>query len=315
MILRPPAKKPSGSRPPRTTSVDSTASEKSQHSTGTIPGESRKASKSTALTLGGVDEVTEGSDPFYSKVIVDSPMEENPIKNSDLQYFDTTPRHSEPRARWDAVRRHIMHSPSPSVTPSLAPSIPKPFASPLPAGGRPGTPKSSRFPKLGMRQVVDTAREVAVDDVRKFALELERACVQLKTPEVTHNRSLREGSVGGSALSLSLPHSAVTASTLPSTNLSKYSAGSIVVPPQPSVLTLLRTLEQYEASLLHLPRILPHENQVSSALLVPFMVQDPSEREQEYALRAFTLLIKTWPADLPEVRQTLVFDLVTHLLL
>jgi len=163
-----------------------------------------------------------------------------------------------------------------------------------------------------MRQVVDTAREVAVDDMRKFALELERACVQLRAPDFTNNRSVREGSVGGSALSLSLPHSAVATSTIPSTNWSKQSTGSILTPPQPSVLTLLRTLEQYEASLLHLPRTLPLENQVLSALLVPFMSSDPSEREQEYALRAFSLIIKTWRTDLPEVRQASAFGTVTR---
>ena len=322
MSLRPPAKKPSGSRPLRTTSLDSTASERSQHSTSTLTGESRKASRSTPLSLGNLDEATEDLDPFYGKGIVDSPIEEDLTKNNNPQYLDFIPRHPElpspSRARWDTVRRHIMHSPSPSLTPSLAPSlqsIPKPFASPLPTGGRPGTPKSSRFPKLGMRQVVDTAREFAVDDARKFTLELERACVQLRAPEVFHNRSLREGSIGGSAISLSLPHSAVAASTSQPTNWSKQSAGLIVVPPQPSVLTLLRTLEQYEASLLHLPRTLPHEDQVLSALLVPFMVPDPSEREQDYALRAFTLLIKTWRTDLPEVCKTLVFNTVTHRLL
>jgi len=85
-----------------------------------------------------------------------------------------------------------------------------------------------------------------------------------------------------------------------------------MTPPRPSVLTLLRTLEQYEASLLHLPRTLPLENQVLSALLVPFMLPDPSEREQEYALRAFSLIIKTWGTDLPEVRRTFAFSGGTH---
>lgn len=310
MSLRPPIKKPLGGRPLRTTSTDSTTSEKSQHSPGTLPGESRKASKSTTLSLGDLHEAIEDSDSFYGKGIVDSPIEEGLVKkNNNPQYPNIIPQHPElplpSRARWDTVRRHIIHSPSPSVTPSLAPSlqpIPKPFAPPLPAGARPSTPKSSKFPKLGMRQVVDTAREFAIEDVRKFALELERACVQLRAPEVIHNRSIREGSIGGSALSLSLPHPAVTTSTLPSTNLSKHSTGPTIAPPQPSVLTLLRTLEQYEASLLHLPRILPHESQVLSALLIPFMVPDSSEREQEYALRAFILLIKTWRTDLPEVR-------------
>ena len=322
MNLRPPAKKPSGSRPLRTASVDSIASEKSQNSPSTLPEASRKASRATTLNLGlgDVDEAIEDSDPFNGKGIVDSPIEEDPIKHTNPQHISIIPQPSElsspSQARWETVRRHIIHSSSSSITPSLAPSlqsISKPFVSPLPAGGRPSTPKSSRFPKLGMRQVVDTAREFAVDDVRKFALELERACMQLRAPEVIHNRYLREGSIGGSALSLSLP--VVTTSPLPSTNLSKHLAGSTIVPPQPSVLTLLRTLEQYEASLLHLPRILPHESQVLSALLIPFMVPDPSEREQDYAFRAFTLLIKTWRTDLSEVRQTFVCSTVTHRLL
>jgi hypothetical protein len=309
MSFRPPTKKPTGSRPLRVASVDSTVSAKSQYSISTLPGESRKSSKHTPLSLGDVDEVTENPDSFYGGSFVDSPIEEDPTgdKNDESQYIDITPLRldakagppSPSRARWETVRRRVIHSPSPSVALSLAPStqsIPKPFAHPLPAGGRPGTPKSSRFPKLGMRQVVDTAREFAADDMRKFNLELDRACAQLRAPDLIHNRSAREGSLGGSSVSLSLSHSAT--STLPST---KLSAGSIVAPHQPSILTLLRTLEQYEASLLHLPRTLPHENQVLSTLLVPFMIPDPSEREQDYALRAFTLIIKTWRTDLPEV--------------
>jgi len=327
MSRRPPAKKPTGSRPLRTASGDSTASAKSQQSTNTLPGESRKLSNPSVLNLGDVYEVVEEPVPVYRNRIVDSPIDDKFSKNKDTkpQYLDLSlhSQHPDPsaeppspsRVRWDSVRRHIMHSPSPSVTPSLAPSlqsIPKPFASPSPAGGRPGTPKSSRFPRLGMRQVVDTAREIAVDDMRKFALELERACVQLRAPEVIHNRSIWEGGIGGSALSLSLPHSSGVTPTIPSTAWSKQSAGSIIAPPQPSVLTLLRTLEQYEASLLHLPRTLPLENQVLSALLVPFMSPEPSEREQDYALRAFSLIIKTWRTDSQEVGQTSVFTIATH---
>ena len=331
MSRRPPTKKPTGSRPLRTVSVDSTASAKSQYSISTLPGESRKLAKSTTLHLGDLDEVVEDTGPLYGDLFVDSPTEEDPPKNKNKnkkknkpQSFDIVSPHPERQdpnteppspSRWDNVRRHILHSPSPSVTPSLAhslQSIPKPFASPLPAAGRPGTPKSSRFPRLGMRQVVDTAREIAVDDMRKFALELERACIQLRTSDFINNRSIREGSIGGSALSLSLPHATGVASTMPSTNWSKQSAGSIVAPPQPSVLTLLRTLEQYEASLLHLPRTLPLENQVLSALLGPFILPDSSEREQDYALRAFSLIIKTWRTDSPEVRRALVFSVITH---
>ena len=64
MSFRPPNKKPSGSRPLRTASVDSTASEKSPITT--IPEESRKAPEPAALPLGDVDEVTEDSVPFYA---------------------------------------------------------------------------------------------------------------------------------------------------------------------------------------------------------------------------------------------------------
>ena len=314
MTRRPPTK-PTGSRPLRTVSVDSTVSAKSQQSISTLSGE---LSNPTPLNLGDVDEATEDPEPSYGDRLVDSPVEVDLSRNKGNQppYLDIIspyPRrpdaNAEPpspsRARWDSVRRHIIHRQSPSVASSLAPSlqsVPKPFASPLPAGGRPGTPKSSRFQRLGMRQVVDTAREIAVDDMRKFALELERACIQLRAPDFVNNRSTREGSIGGSGLSLSLPPSTVNVSTITSTNWSKQSAGSIAAPPQPSVLTLLRTLEQYEASLLHLPRTLPLENQVLSALLVPFVSPNPSEREQDYALRAFSLIIKTWRTDSPEVR-------------
>ena len=328
MSHRLPTKKPTGSRPLRTASVDSITSAKSQYSVSTLPGESWESPKPTTLHLGDVDETVEDPEPFYDNRLVDSPTEEDlsESKKSKPQYLDivspgpgrpdANPEPPSPsRARWDSVRRHIIHSPSPSVTPSLAPSlqsIPKPFASPLPPGGRTGTPKSSRFPRLGMRHVVDTAREIAVDDMRKFALELERACVQLRAPDFVNNRSVREGSVGGSALSLSLPHSTGVPSTILSTNWSKQSAGQITAPPQPSVLTLLRTLEQYEASLLHLPRTLPLESQVLSALLIPFVLSDTSEREQDYALRAFSLIIKTWRTDSPEVRQTFAFSVTTY---
>ena len=328
MSRRTPTKKPTGSRPLRTTSVDSIVSAKSQQSINTLPGESRNLSNPSVLNLGDVYEAVEDQEPFSGNYIVDSPIEDDFSRSKDnkTQYLDIAsphPQHpnasadppSPSRARWDSVRRHIMHSPSPSITPSLAPPlqpIPKPFASSLPGGGRPGTPKSSRFPRLGMKQMVDTTREIAVDDMRKFALELERACLQLKAPDVIHNRSVWEGNIGGSALSLSLPHSSGVASTIPSTTWSKQSAGSAIAPPRPSVLTLLRTLEQHEASLLHLPRTLPLENQVLSTLLVPFMLTEPSEREQDYALRAFSLIIKTWRTDSQEVRRSSAFSIATH---
>src|ERR1700753_2573111 len=120
MSFRPPNKSPAGSRPLRTASVDSTASEKSPITT--IPEESRKAPEPAALPLGDVDEVTEDSVPFYADCIVDSLIEvdltRNKSKNS--QYLDmTTPRSLRPdvnpeplppsRARWDVVRRHIMY--------------------------------------------------------------------------------------------------------------------------------------------------------------------------------------------------------------
>ncbi|KAF9653663.1 hypothetical protein BDM02DRAFT_3135161 [Thelephora ganbajun] len=316
MSLRPPIKKPTGSRPLRTASVDSTASTKSQHSINTLPGILRKSSKPTALGHEGIDEAREDSKPFYGVSLVDSPIGEDPPKDrsNEPQYLDIVsphPEHSDgsaelpspSRARWELIRRHVIHNSLPSVTSSLAPSlqsVPKPLASPSPTGGWPGAPKPSRFPRLGMRQVVDAAREVAMEDTRKFALELERACVQFRAPEIIHNRPMREGSAARSALSFSLPHPTGAVSTISSTNWSKQPTGSIITPPQSPVLTLLRILERYEASLLYLPRTLPFENQVLSVLLVPFMAPDPSEREQDYALRAFSLIIKTWRTDLPE---------------
>jgi hypothetical protein len=207
-----------------------------------------------------------------------------------------------PKLRWDALRRHVLQNNRPLIGDSPTSSetagsrrSPSPF-------GRSSTPKPSRFPRLGLRQVVENAREVVADDMRRFIEELEKACMEARFVDLTRpSKRDREPSQGtiGSYLSL---HSSGTGSTstLPTIGAPKpISRQSSAF--RPSVTALLRTLERYEFSPVHRPQTLPIENRVLSTLLMPFLSPGVVDSERELAFRAFKIIVIIWRGDANEV--------------
>lgn len=173
---------------------------------------------------------------------------------------------------------------------------------------RSGTPKGSRFPKLGLKHLVE---EVATmqDSMRTFAEAILRACNIARYGEI--QKSLREREASASSQSgnssgrrldyLRRPHSAasISVSTSP-----------------PSLRYLYQILVQYSTNI-HVgqtPVQLPHESRILSSLLCPFLSHtnypfSRLEEEQLTAMDAFELLSDNWtPTE--EVRHCLNFFIV-----
>ncbi|KDQ32084.1 hypothetical protein PLEOSDRAFT_1035031 [Pleurotus ostreatus PC15] len=208
-------------------------------------------------------------------------------------------------ARWETLRRHVVQttptegrpqSPQPSVISSTSTVVPP----------RSATPKPSRFARLGFRQVVDQAREVAVDDTRRLAQDIQKACL------VAH--------YGDQATSKREPFSAAS-STLHLPFMMNYSH-SLPSSSNPSVVNLNLTkgkelrrpmsiqslstagravpsVKPLHQLLVHVSPVnpLPRENMVISALLTPFLAQEASSRtleERKVAIDVFELILKGW---------------------
>lgn len=190
--------------------------------------------------------------------------------------------------RWDHLRQHVLpespsaptHSQQPSSASSSAfPSIPP----------RSQVPKPSRLAqRLGFRQVVEHARELVIDDTRKLATELQRACWAA--------RSVDPASKSGQYLPAGAPR----------TDLRRPpSVQSLGVPSRgtqaaPSLKPLYHTLLHHSTpSPDGIPPVptLPQEPQVLSTLLSPFLNPEKALRVDEdrwFAFEAFDIITKTW---------------------
>ncbi|TFK38037.1 hypothetical protein BDQ12DRAFT_735948 [Crucibulum laeve] len=216
-------------------------------------------------------------------------------------------------ARWSRLRQHVLPVAARPETPPIPP-LPPSASSTTTSFSHPTTPKPSRLARLGFRQVVDHAREV--DDTRKFGEEILRACWSARSIEtpaaVSKPKSEREATM---ASSLHLPFMSTTslagsnASTVHATGASKkhelrrpqssQSLAAAAFRPSPSLKFLYQTI--YHNSGADGPVLfpnLPHETQILSAFLYPFLtLQDAVkiEEEQYYAVQTFELMAKTWP--------------------
>ncbi|KAL4263814.1 Protein UNC80 C-terminal domain-containing protein [Pleurotus pulmonarius] len=208
-------------------------------------------------------------------------------------------------ARWETLRRHVVQttptearpqSPQPSVISSTSTVIPP----------RSATPKPSRFARLGFRQVVDQAREVAVDDTRRLAQDIQKACLVAHYGDQATSK--REPFSAASS-TLHLPFMMNYSHSLPS------SSNSSVVNLNPTKGKELRrpmsiqslstagraapSVKPLHQLLAHINPVnpLPHENMVISALLTPFLAQEASSRtleEHKVAIDVFELILKAW---------------------
>ncbi|KAI0066892.1 hypothetical protein BV25DRAFT_1820006 [Artomyces pyxidatus] len=223
------------------------------------------------------------------------------------------PPPSPSKRRWDNLRQHVlpagaapprMHQPSASVSSATPP--------------RPSTPKQFKIPRLGFKQVVEQVQEVSVDQAKRFADDVLRGCWITRFGEQKVQKREREGTLGLMAASFnmafmntttSLPGTANTSST----NLAQYRMKGLRRPPSiQSVATTARTAQsstslhaviiQYasmSSSRQGFAESLPHETEVLSVLLMPFLSNMPDalvESERIQAIETFEIAAKTWPA-------------------
>jgi hypothetical protein len=232
---------------------------------------------------------------------------------SDLLVTDESS--SQSRRRWDDLRRHFLAPhPSARVTSVQSPTAP---ASDLPQ--RPSTPKQFRMPKFGFRQVVEQVRGSVVVQNRKFADDILSASRAMRAIEPKVQRREREGTLATMATSFNMSFMGSNASLgmggISTPNYVPQSRGRLRRPPSmqsevsyssiattTTTTTSLHALISQHASIpsnqLQFVRFLPHENEVLSALLVPFMAprSEAVHNESLQAMETFEIAVKTWRA-------------------
>ncbi|KAH9171401.1 hypothetical protein EDB89DRAFT_2179290 [Lactarius sanguifluus] len=231
---------------------------------------------------------------------------------SDLAAIDEPPSPS--RRRWDDLRHHFL----PQLLSSRASDI-QSSSTPPPAffaPPRPSTPKQFRMPKLGFRQVVEQAPEALVDQITRFGDDILRASRAVRSAEPKAQRREREGTLATVATSFNMSFMSSNASLGLGTPNPNYlppsrakavrrppSLQSMSVSHSPSAApTSLYTVISYYASITPSQKdstiVLPHESEVLSALLSPFVSvrSEKDVNEQLQAMEAFETIVKTWRA-------------------
>jgi hypothetical protein len=235
---------------------------------------------------------------------------------------------SSSKRHWDDLRRHFLSARAAYVQPST--TTPPPASNVFP---RPSTPKQSRIPKLGLKQVVEQARGVAADQAKKFADDILRASRAVNSNDLKASRREREGTLTTMATSLNMSFMSSNANLgLSAASVSSYLPQSrakamrgqssssqsmaAVSPSSPASSTSLYTVISYYASITpnqcHLAKFLPYEGEVLSSLLVPFVIRriEATENERSQAMEAFEIIVKTWQAS-DEVRSLMSTRRVT----
>ena len=240
--------------------------------------------------------------------------------SADLLETDEPPQS---RRRWDELRRHFLQArpsaqathvqPSTSTAPpaSTAPP-PNPFSD-LPQ--RPSTPKQFRIPKFGFKQVVEQVQGSVIDQKKRFADDILSASRAMRVIEPKVQRREREGTLATMATSFNVSFMSSSASlgmsSMATSNYLPQSRSRSRRPPslqsEASQLPLAAAAPLYSiiafhasnhSSKLHVSKFLPHENEVLSALLVPFMAprSEAADSERVQAIEAFETIVRTWQA-------------------
>ncbi|RDB29723.1 hypothetical protein Hypma_014167 [Hypsizygus marmoreus] len=237
------------------------------------------------------------------------PRKPPPLKFTRPTTPDGSSLASPSRARWEHLRQHVLPIPIRPETPPF--QLPTGAAQTLPLPRAP-TPKPSRLARLGFRQVVEQAREVALDDTRRFAIELEKVCWSIRFTEP--HRVKVEATIGSS---LHLPFMSNTSlATTGTSSVDNLSIGSHkkheMRRPQsvqslttayrsiPSVKPLYQTLLHHATpsadGVFPMPS-LPLESLVLSTLLIPFLASERSSQsddERWTSIAAFEVISRTW---------------------
>ncbi|KAI0041863.1 hypothetical protein FA95DRAFT_1500866 [Auriscalpium vulgare] len=290
-----------------------------------------------------MDKALEGLDPFSDspvrgwtgRAVVDSPSPKDesrsfsPTARSASPAGSTRPRPSkkasmlstfsslaateisdEPpspsKRRWDSLRHHVLpHGAAPPRMHQAMSSV----GSATPP--RPSTPKQFRMPRLGFKQVVEQAQEVSVDQARRFADEVMRACLIARSGEQKGQKREREGTLGLMA-AMNFMNTTTSLATSASSSTTNFAQPRVKGPRRPPSLqsvataaargapassSLYAVIIRY-ASLSGRPTSpLPHEAEVLSALLMPFLSPLPDailESERVQAIETFETVIKSW---------------------
>lgn len=223
---------------------------------------------------------------------------------------DNDPPRSPGAARWDHIRQHVLPASAASSSASRAPSthVTSSSSSSSQNVSRGPTPKTSRFvQRLGFKQVVEHAREVIVDDNRKFTYELQKVCWLARHDEPSSAvKTEQHGApylpfMSSTSLNMHAPSMSISQSNKKH-DMRRQSMQSLISSPQSTA-----SLKQlYHVLLLHstpapdgrdpAPQ-LPLENFVLSTLLIPFLTLQKNTRldeERWFAIEAFEIIRKTW---------------------
>jgi hypothetical protein len=187
---------------------------------------------------------------------------------------------------WDNLRHHVL-------TPSGRPSTPSQQT------GRSVTPKPSRFPKFGLRQLVEGVTTME-GGMRKFAEDILRACHIARYGEIQRPSREREGSSSSQPPNSNTRRLDYLRRPLSVASLSSSTQTS----SPPSLRHLYQILVHYSTNIIagQISQ-LPYESRVLSTLLCPFLSRTiypitRLEEEQLTAMDAFELLANSWtPAD------------------
>ncbi|KAF5359637.1 hypothetical protein D9756_003121 [Leucocoprinus leucothites] len=263
---------------------------------------------------------------------------------------DPNDRHA--RERWDSVRKHVLVAAGQTVssptgsrsgtpTPGPGPNTNSPYyhyqqpssassttSFPQRPPSRSQTPKpgSRLAARLGFKHVVEHARETAVDENRRLADDIFRACWAMRgsgdsfnSGRTKHGDTLNTMFTGaqspyGGGYNPSSTSTFNVSASLASASTSAYNLinSTSHIPlhtqhPTPSIKHLHQVLWQASGSTSSSLRsvYLPHETLVLSMLLTPFLsgsigTNDPAtagrlEEERWLAIDAFEVMVKTWP--------------------
>lgn len=240
-----------------------------------------------------------------SRPVKKSSLLSNVSSASDLATIDEPSSPS--RRRWDDLRQHFLPH-----LPSRAPDARSSFTPPpaLQAPPRPSTPKQFRIPKLGFKQAVEQAQEASVDRNARFADDVLRASRAVRSVESKAQRREREGTLTSFNMSFMSSNASLGLST-PTSYIPSGRAKPVRRPPSlqsttvshaPSTAPTLYSVISYYASVTsstqHTTIVLPHESEVLSTLLLPFMNARSENvlNEHQQSMEAFEIIVKTWRA-------------------
>lgn len=276
----------------------------------------QRSARSAGISSPSLQKKSFSTGPMMSQVFKASSSPFNthpPAADPEPSDSGSAPTRTPSKVRWERLRQHVMAVP--------VPASPPPSSRIFPTLSRPPTPKLSRFPRLGFRQVVEHAREVAVDDSRGFADELLQICWLGRIPDsapARQGKHERDGTFGTVGSSLHLPF-------MSSTTLNSFATGSTLVQTQTTQKGLhikrppstVSTGPNHNVSLVVLlhdailryasknSTYLPHETLVLSTLLKPFLSGETNQNLDEdrwTSIEAFEVAVKTWRPASDDVR-------------